>query len=141
MRGPRPFRLFLMCILVLTPLAQTFWFLWAWRVINAVAWTEARALLQGLWSVAALAVLATALDLLRVRVLPRRAIGPWTRAGGQLWLMASCLGFLAITTVGGLEWLAQSAMAALPVAHQARIEPARHTLFHYAEVTQLWKPA
>src|SRR5262245_27283223 len=131
MRGPRPFRIFLMCILALTPLAQTFWFLRAWRVINVVAWPEARALLQGLWIVAALAVLATALDLLRVRVLPRRAIWPWAWAGGQLWLMASCLGFLAVTAVGGLEWLSQSAMVALPVAHQARIEPARRMLFHY----------
>src|SRR4030095_8574285 len=73
MRGPRPFRLFLIVILALTPLVQSFWFGRAWRVIDAVAWPGPRTLLQGLWIVAA------ALDMLRVRVLPRRAFGmtPW----------------------------------------------------------------
>src|SRR6266436_9022317 len=132
MRGPRPFRIFLMVILALTPFAQSFWFLRAWRVIDAVAWLGLRALLQGLWIVATLVVLAAALDLLGVRVILRRALGPWGRAVARLWLIASCLGFLAVTTVGGLEWLSQSAMALLPVARAARVEPARRTAFRYA---------
>ena len=132
MRGPRPFRLFLMVILALTPLAQSFWFVQAWHVIDAVAWPGPRALLQGLWIVAALVVLAAALDLLRVRILPRRVFGPWGRAVARLWLIASCLSFLAITAVGSLEWLSRPAMAALPVAQWARVEPARHTVFRYA---------
>ena len=132
MRGPRPFRIFLMVILALTPLAQSFWFVRAWRVIDAVAWPGPRALLQGLWMVAALVVLAAALDMLRVRVLPRRAFGAVGAGGRRLWLIASCLGFLAVTAVGSLEWLSQSAMAALPVAQWARVEPARHTVFRYA---------
>jgi hypothetical protein len=33
--------MFLMGILALTPLAQAFWFVWAWRLINAVAWLRA----------------------------------------------------------------------------------------------------
>ena len=132
MRGPRPFRLFLMVILALTPLAQSFWFVQAWHVINAVAWPGLHALLQGLWIVAALVVLAVALDMLRVRVLPRRAFGPWGRAIARLWLIASCLSFLAMTAVGSLEWFSRPAMAALPVAQWARVEPARHTVFRYA---------
>jgi len=132
MRGPRPFRLFLMLILALTPLAQSFWFVQAWQVIDAMAWPGLRALLQGLWIVAALVVLATALDMLRVRILPRRAFGPWGRAIARLWLIASCLSFLAITAVGSLEWFSRPAMAALPVAQWARVEPARHTVFRYA---------
>jgi uncharacterized protein len=132
MRGPRPFRIFLMVILALTPLAQSFWFLQAWRVIDAVAWPGPRALLQGLWIVATLVVLAAALDMLGGRVLPRPAFGPWGRAVARLWLITSCLGFLAVTAVGSLAWLSQSAMAALPVAQQARVEPARYTVFRYA---------
>src|SRR5262249_33651782 len=58
----------------------SFWFGRVWRVIDAVAWPGPRTLLQGLWIVAALVVLAAALDMLRVRVLPRRAFGPWGRA-------------------------------------------------------------
>src|SRR5438128_8912015 len=132
MRGPRPFRIFLMVILALTPLAQPFWFLQAWHMIDAVTWSVLRALLRGLWIVAALVVLAAALDMLRVRVIPRWAFGPWERAVARLWLIASCLGFLAVTVVGSLEWLSRSAMAALPVAQATRVEPARHTVFRYA---------
>src|SRR5712691_7320824 len=132
MRGPRPFRIFLMLILALTPLAQSFWFFQAWRVLDAVAWPGPRALLQGLWIVAALVVLAAALDMLGVRVIPSRALGPWGRAVARLWLIASCLGFLAVAGVGGVEWLSRPVIAALPVAQQARVEPARRTVFRYA---------
>ena len=132
MRGPRPFRLFLLVILALTPLVQSFWFVQAWQVLNAGAWPGPRALLQGLLAMAALVVLAVALDLLRVRVLPRRAFGPWGRAIVRLWLIASCLSFLAMTAVESLEWCSRPAMAALPVAQWARVEPARHTVFRYA---------
>jgi hypothetical protein len=121
-----------MIILVLTPLAQSFWFGQAWRVIDAVAWPGPRALLQGLWVVAVLVVLTAALDLLRVRLLPCWAFGPWGRAVVRLWLMASCLSFLAITAVGSLEWFSRPAMAALPLAPWARVEPAQHTVFRYA---------
>src|SRR5467141_1840577 len=87
----------LMVILALTPLAQAFWFVRAWRVIDAVAWPGPRAVLQGLWVAAALVVVAAALDMLRVRVLPRRTFGPWGWAVARLWLIASCLGCLAMT--------------------------------------------
>jgi uncharacterized protein len=132
MRGPRPFRLFLMVILALTPLAQVFWFVWAWRLIDAVAWPVPRYLLQGLWLAAVLVVLAAGLDLLAVRVIPRRVLGPWGWAGARLWLIASCLGFLAVTAVGGIEWLSRPAMAVLPAAARARVEPARRSVFRYA---------
>ena len=82
--------------------------------------------------VAALVVLVTALDMLRVCILPRRAFGPWGRAIARLWLITSCLSFLAITAVGSLEWCSRPAMAALPVVQWARVEPARHTVFRYA---------
>src|SRR5262245_7789507 len=104
MRGPRPLRLFLMVILVLTPLAQSFWFGQAWHGINAVAWPGPRTLLQGLLAMAALVVLAVALDMLRVHILPRRVFGPWGRALVWLWLIASCLSFLAMTAVESVAW-------------------------------------
>jgi len=121
-----------MIILALTPLAQSFWFVQAWHVIDAVAWPGPRTLLQGLWIGAALVVLAAALDMLRVRILPRRAFGPWRRAVVRLWLIASCLSFLAMTAVGSLEWFSRPAMAAPPVAQWVRVEPARDTVFRYA---------
>src|SRR5918996_4637062 len=132
MRGPRPFRIFLMVILVLTPLAQAFWFVWAWRVIDGVAWPGPRVLLQGLWVAAVLVVLAAGLDLLGVRAIPRRALRPWGRAVARLWLIASCLGFFAVVVVGAIEWLSRPVMAVLPAVQQERAEPARRTVFRYA---------
>jgi predicted MPP superfamily phosphohydrolase len=132
MRGPRPFRIFLMVVLAFTPLAQSFWFLWAWRVINTVPWGGLRYLLQGLWVGAALIVLATGLELLVGPMIPRRVLGPWGRAVARLWLIAACIGFFGVTVVGGLEWLSRPVIAVLPAVQQARVEPARRTVFRYA---------
>jgi hypothetical protein len=82
-----------MVILALTPLGQAFWFGWAWQVVGTVPWTTPRYLLQGLWGVAALVVLATGIELLVGPVIPRRVLGAWGRAGARLWLIASCVGF------------------------------------------------
>src|SRR5262249_29687135 len=132
MRGPRPFRIFLMVILALTPLAQSFWFIQAWGVIDAVTWPVLRSLVQGLWVVAALIVLAAVFDLLLGQLIGRQVFGPWGRAIARLWLIASCLGFLAFTMVGAIEWLSRPAMAILPLAQAARVAPARRTAFRYA---------
>src|SRR5262249_44806296 len=123
MRGPRPFRIFLMAILALTPLAQSFWFLQAWRVIDAVPWPIPRSLWRGLGGAAGLMVLAAALALVLGQLLLRRVCGPWGRAIARLWLIASCFGFLAISMVNAIEWLSRSALAVLPVAQAARVEP------------------
>src|SRR5262244_1648677 len=110
MRGPKPLRIFLMGILALTPLTQSFWFLQAWRLIDAIPGPVLRTLLQGLWGAAALLVLAAALDLVLGQVLLRQVFGPWGRAIARLWLIASCCGFLAVTVVGALAGLSQAAL-------------------------------
>jgi predicted MPP superfamily phosphohydrolase len=121
-----------MVILALTPLAQPFWFIQAWRALDAVTWPVARSLLQGLWVAAALIVLATALDLLLGQLILRRVFGPWGRAVARLWLIASCLGFLAVVAVGSVEWLSRPAMAVLTAPQVAWVNPARRTAFRYA---------
>ena len=132
MRGPRPFRIFLMVILVLTPLAQYFWFIRAWHLIDAMAWPWLRYLGQSLWLAAVLVVLASVLDLIVGHRLLRRDLWPWRRAGARLWLIASCVGYLAVTAVVGTEWLSRPAIAALPATQRARVEPVWGTFFHYA---------
>jgi len=132
MRGPRPFRIFLMVILALTPLSQAFWFVWSWQVVGALPWTAPRLLFQGLWAAAALVVLAAGIELLVGPVVPRRAFGPWWRAGARLWLIASCIGFLGVIVVGSIGWLTLVGMALLPAAEAARVEPARRTVCRYA---------
>jgi predicted MPP superfamily phosphohydrolase len=46
-------------------------------------------------------------------------------------LIESCVGYLAVTAVGGVEWLSRLLSAALPSAQRVRVEPVRHTFFHY----------
>jgi hypothetical protein len=121
-----------MVILALTPLAQPFWFIQAWRVIDAVTWPVAHSLLRGLWMAAALIVLATALDLLLGQLILRRVFGPWGRAVARLWLIASCLGFLAVVAVGSMEWLSRPAMTMLSAPQAVWINPVRRTAFRYA---------
>jgi predicted MPP superfamily phosphohydrolase len=121
-----------MVILAFTPLAQAFWFVQVWRAIDAVAWPGPRYLLQGVWVVAMLVVLAAGLELLGSRVIPSRALRPWGRAVARLWLIAACIGFLAVTMVGTIEWLSRPVTAVLPAPQQARVDPARRTAFRYA---------
>ena len=132
MRGPKPLRIFLMGILALTPAAQAFWFVWVWRALGAVPWLGPRHVLQGLWLVAALVVLVTGIELLAGPVISRRVLGPWARAVARLWLIASCIGFLGVIAVGGIEWLSRPITAALPEAQRAWAEPARSLAFRYA---------
>jgi predicted MPP superfamily phosphohydrolase len=132
MRGPRPFRIFLMVILVLTPLAQYFWFVRAWHLIDALTWPGLRYLGQSLWLAAVLVVLAAVLDLMVGHRILRRDLWPWGRAVARLWLIASCAGYLAVTAVGGIEWLSRPAIAALPATQRARVEPIWGTFLHYA---------
>jgi predicted MPP superfamily phosphohydrolase len=82
--------------------------------------------------VAALVVLAVVLDLLWVGVLPRRAFGPWGRALAHLWVITSCLSFLAMTAVESLTWVSRPAMAALLLAPWGRVELAQPPIFRYA---------
>jgi hypothetical protein len=121
-----------MIILARTPVAQAFWFVQAWRVLDAVAWPGLRSVLQGLWVAAALVVLAAGLDLLGVRVIPCQALRPWGRTVARLWLIVSCIGVLGVTVVGTIEWLSRPVTAVLPPAQQARVEPARRAAFRYA---------
>jgi uncharacterized protein len=120
-----------MIILVLTPLAQYFWFARAWHLIATMAWPGLRYLGQSLWLVAALAVLVAVLDLMVGHRILRRDLWPWGRAVARLWLIASCVGYVAVTVVWGIEWLSQPAIAALSAAQRARIEPVWSSFFHY----------
>jgi uncharacterized protein len=133
MRGLLPWRVITpVIVLTLLCLGQGFWFVRAWRVIDAMAWPGPRALLRGVWMVAALVVLTTLLDLLVGPLIPRRGLGTWILAVSRLWVMASCVGCLAVIAIEGLEWLSWPAIAALPAAQRERFDPARRTFFHYA---------
>jgi hypothetical protein len=56
-------------------------------VIDAIAWPGPRYLLQSLWMVAVLVMLAVVLDLTVGHMISRRDLWPWGRAVGRLWLI------------------------------------------------------
>ena len=82
--------------ILLTPLAQAFWCAWAWRGVGGVASPGPRLLLQGLCGLAVLVVLAAGTELLVGPEILRRVLGLWGRVVARLWLIASCIGFLAV---------------------------------------------
>ena len=127
MRGPRPFACFSWSSWRLRPLVQSFWFGRAWRAIDAVVARTAHPVAGALDRGRARRGWA-ALDMLRVRVLPRRAFGPWGRAVVQLWLIASCL---SRHDGDGEPRVVLAARHGGPAGGRGRVGPARHTVFRY----------
>jgi uncharacterized protein len=130
MRGLIHFPSILLVLLSLIFVAQRFWFIRAWRLIDTVARPAWRYLLQGL-CFAAIALLLTAVFVpIFSHWSPRRDLAIWLISVSRLWLVASFLAFLAVTSVALIEWLSRSVMFAIPSS--ARFDPARRVFFGYA---------
>jgi hypothetical protein len=129
MRGLIQFPLILLVFLSLMFVAQRFWFVRAWRLIETVARPAWRYLLQGLWIVAIVLVLTAVFVPFFGHWSPRRDLAIWLISISRLWLVASCLAFLAVTSVALIEWLSRSAMFAIPSG--ASFDPARRAFFGY----------
>jgi uncharacterized protein len=130
MRGLIHFPLILLVFLSLMFVAQRFWFVRAWRLIDTVARPAWRYLLQGFW-IAAMVLLLTAVCFpIFSHWSPRRHLANWLISVSTLWLFTSFLAFLAVTSVALVEWLSRSAAFALPSG--ARFDPARRAFFGYA---------
>jgi predicted MPP superfamily phosphohydrolase len=130
MRGLIHFPLILLVFLSLMFVAQRFWFVRAWRLIETVARPAWRYLLQGLWIVAIVLVLTAVFVPFFGHWSPRRDLAIWLISISRLWLVASCLAFLAVTSVALIEWLSRPAMFAMPTG--ASFDPARRAFLGYA---------
>lgn len=106
---------FLVALLSVLYIVQRFWLLRAWRLIGAVTQPGWRYLLHGLLLVAAAVVLASILDPMLGRFIPRHGLGNWVVAASRVWLVASFLGFLVVTSVGTLEVLSKPTLHAFPL--------------------------
>jgi len=96
---------------VLTPLAQYFWFVRAWRLIDAMAWPGLRYLGQSLWMVAVLVVLAAVLDLMVGHMIPAAISG--RGAGGRQTLVDRVVHRISGgDRSGSVEWLSRPVIAA-----------------------------
>ena len=136
MRGVVLYRfVFLIALLSVIYIVQRFWFLRAWRLVGGVTEPGRRHLLNGLLVTAAAVVLATILDPMRGRFIPRHGLGSWVVAGSRVWLVASFLGFLVVISVGTLELLSKPTLFAFPPARRESIDHSRRTFFRYAACT------
>src|SRR6266571_9562601 len=97
--------IFLLALLSAIYIVQRFWFLRAWRLVGGVTEPGWRYLLYGLVVAAAVTVVATILDPMLGRFIPRQGLGNWVVATSRVWLVASFLGYLVVTSVGTLELL------------------------------------
>jgi len=124
------FRIGLFFLLIaLLSLVQWFWFANAWRWISNVNSYSGRIALQGLWVVAAAALLAAFFDPFFGHILPSGAARTWMVALSRVWLVASLFAFLAfqsVTIVGGVSKAVAFAFAG------RKFDPSRRDLFRYA---------
>lgn len=131
------FALFLLAVYAV----QRFWFMRAWTWIAAFSNANWRfGLHAGLIALAA-ALLATLLDPLLGHGISRLSLGSLNLGKSlttfaRLWLVASFFGFLAVESVGGIEWVTNVAARLLP--HSGTVaggfSPSRRTFFQYAAV-------
>ena len=118
---------------------QRFWFVRAWSWIGALSNSSWRfGLHAGLVLVVA-ALLATLLDPLLGRGITRLSLGSFHLGKtmttlARLWLVASFFGFLAVESVGAMEWVTNAAARLRPGAVAGEINPSRRTFFRYAAV-------
>jgi len=118
---------------------QRFWFLRAWSSIASIQDGNSRlALHAGLIAFAA-ALLATLLDPLLAHGISKLSFGSFNLGKSlttfaRLWMVASFFGFLAVESVGAIEWIANLAARLRPGAVAGGFSPSRRTFFQYAAV-------
>jgi len=118
---------------------QRFWFLRAWSWIGSFSNGHWRfGLHAGLIALAA-ALLATLLDPMLGHVVSRLSLGSLSlgkslTTAARLWLVASFFGFLAVESVGAIEWVTNVAARLRPGAVAGGFSSSRRTFFQYAAV-------
>jgi predicted MPP superfamily phosphohydrolase len=129
--------LFLTLFLALIYGVQRFWFLRAWTSIQALASAQWRYGLEALLIALVVALFASALDPLLGHPVSRLSFGKSVVTFSRLWLIASFFAFLAVESVGGVEWvttafanLRRGGMAS-NVDH-SHFDASRRALFRYA---------
>ncbi len=110
---------------------QRFWFVRAWEWIGAFSSAAVQnALRWGLIGLGILLVLAI-LNPLLGRFLSHVGGGRMLLTLASLWLVTSVFAFLAVKSVGGIEWIT-NAVARLRPGAPAEFSPSRRTFFQYA---------
>jgi hypothetical protein len=118
---------------------QRFWFMRAWTWIGSFSNANWRFGLHAALIALAAALLATLLDPLLGHGISRLTVGSFNIGKTlstlvRLWLGASFFGFLAVESVGAIEWVTNAAARLRPGAVAGGFNPTRRTFFQYAAV-------
>lgn len=133
--------LFLALFLLAVYAVQRFWFVRAWTWISSFSSGNWRFGLQALLIALAAALLATVLDPLLGHGISRLSFGGLNLGKtismiARLWMVASFFGFLAVESVGAIEWATN--VAARLLHHSGAVvgefSSSRRTFFQYAAV-------
>ena len=131
--------LFLALFLLAVYAAQRFWFLRAWTWIGSFSNANWRFGLHALLIALAAALLATLLDPLLGHGISRLSlgslkIGKSLATVARLWMVTSFFGFLAVESVGAIEWATNLAARLHSGAVGGGFSSSRRTFFQYAAV-------
>jgi predicted MPP superfamily phosphohydrolase len=111
---------------------QRFWFLRAWYWINTLASSHGRLALHLALIASALALLAAFLDPLFGHAFSRFSLGKDVVTFSRIWLIASFFAFLALQSVGALEWITNIVATARQGGAASGVDPSRRMFFRYA---------
>jgi len=116
---------------------QRFWFVRAWTSIETLANSSWRYGLQVALIAAALTLLVATLDPLFGHIVSRVGLGKSVITVSRLWLIASLFAFVAVKSVGGVEWITNALAhvrsgAVASNYDRTNFDASRRTLFQYA---------
>ena len=123
--------LLLALLLALLYTVQRFWFLRAWSWTGVFASVAVQNTLRAALIGLAALLLLSLLNPLFGRFLSRVDGGKTVLTLASLWLITSVFAFLAVKSVGGIEWMT-NAVARLRTGAAAEFNPSRRTFFQYA---------
>jgi uncharacterized protein len=131
--------LFLALLLLAVYAVQRFWFMRTWAWIGSFSNANWRFGLHAVLIALAAALLATLLDPLLGHGISRLSFGGLNFGKTlstvvRLWLGASFFGFLAVESVGAIEWVTNVVARLRPGAVAGGFSPSRRTFFQYAAV-------
>jgi len=126
--------LFLALFLALIYAVQRFWFVRAWSWVATLASPNWRISLHAALIVLAIALAAALLDPLLGRAVSSLTFGKSLITFASLWLIASFFGFLAVQSVGAIEYATNLAARLRPGAVAGDFNPTRRTFFQYAAI-------
>jgi predicted MPP superfamily phosphohydrolase len=124
--------LFLALFLAVVYAVQRFWFVRAWSWIGTLSSAQWRFGLHAGLIALVIAVFAALLDPLLGHAVSRVGFGKTLITFSRLWVMASFFAFIAVESVGAIEWVANTAARLRPGAAALEFDPSRRTFFQYA---------